>query len=64
MRKYDQIAAEQSRAEEPDWSCPVKEHCIWDAKVTSGTVADARESCFLLMYLLCRSTYALTWPAS
>ena len=67
MRKFDQTAAEQSRAEDPDWSCPVKEHCIWDAKVTAGTVADTRESFFLViiqMYLLSRSTSALTWLAS
>jgi hypothetical protein len=59
MRKYDQLAAEQNRAENSDWSCPVKEHCIWDAKVTSGTVADARESFFLMMYPLCPGVHLL-----
>jgi hypothetical protein len=59
MRKFDQNSAEQSRAEDPDWSCPVKEHCIWDVKVTAGTFADAHESFFLLMCLLCPGVHLL-----
>jgi hypothetical protein len=33
MRKFDQNAAEKSREDDPEWACPVMEHCIWDAKV-------------------------------
>jgi hypothetical protein len=62
MRKHDEKLAQESRAGDPSWACPVEEHASWDATEfvcsdMAGVLTTPRVSANKAFYLRKLNTY-------